>query len=147
VTLATCTVLATVVPVLLLGVALEGRSTRARLRISVFYAITVGVTIVAALALIVMVTVGANRSGIGSDVAPVAWVLFGIVIVGTMLFLTWLVSGYEREARAAERKRVAEEAAEKEAADKEAAAKAAAAQKLTPFDHVLALLTGHLKKK
>ncbi|MEG8035380.1 hypothetical protein QP157_08625 [Sphingomonas sp. LR61] len=102
-------------------------------------------TIVAALALVVMVTVGANLSGIGADAAWFAWILFGIVIIGTTLFLTWLVSGYEREARAAERKRAAEEADEEAKAAAEAAEAAAPAP--TRFDKLLAFLTGHLKKK
>ncbi|WIB31439.1 hypothetical protein [Curtobacterium sp. MCSS17_005] len=134
-TLATCSALATVIPVLLLGVALEGRSARARLRIRLWYAVVVGSTIVAALALTAMVVVGANESGIGDDLDWVAWGLFWWVIGGSMLFLTWLVSGFELEAREAERARLA------------GAAKAAQKPELKPtrFDYLLAFVTGKLK--
>ncbi|TCK63612.1 hypothetical protein [Curtobacterium sp. PhB136] len=99
----TCATIATLVPVLLLAIALEGRSVHVKLRLQPWYPWLVGAALVTGFAAMGLALYGTSAKGFedGDGAIIVTWVFTCITAACTFFFLIMLAVSVEVEADAA----------------------------------------------
>lgn len=105
----TCATIATLVPVLLLAIALEGRSVHVKLRLQPWYPWLVGAALVAGFAAMGIALYGTSVDGFdeGDGAIVVAWVFTCVTAACTFFFLIMLAVSVEVEADAAKEREAA----------------------------------------